>query len=304
MIKSHTAVAVISVIVAVSGCAATAREQRGPTIDATAHAETADTQKVLVNRDKDGVAMQGYDPVAYFTESAPVKGSQKFKATHQGAIYYFASAEHRDLFKQDPEKYAPAFGGYCGYAASINRLSPIDPKYWQIVDDRLVLQHNRKAFDLWNKDLHESVTKADANWPTLVEKNGTTPKMLVNVDKAGVALEGYDPISYRTESKPVKGSPEFMAVYNGAIYHFVSMEHRVMFESNPARYAPAFGGYCGYAASINKVSPVNPMIYQIIDDRLVLQHTDEAYRLFNKDAPGSLVKADKNWPGLVDRKGK
>jgi hypothetical protein len=81
------------------------------------------------------------------------------------------------------------------------------------------------------------------------------------------------------------------------------MENRVAFESDPARYAPAFGGYCGYAASINKISPVNPMIYQIIDGRLVLQHTDEAYRLFNKNPERSLARADMNWPRLVERKG-
>ena len=129
-------------------------------------------------------------------------------------------------------------------------------------------------------------------------------KLLVNVDSAGLAIEGHDPVAYFTEGGPVKGSTEFMAVYNGAEYHFASMENRVMFENDPAKYAPAFGGYCGYAASINKISPVNPAIFQIIDNRLVLQHTPEAFRLFNRDAPASLASADRNWPGLVRRHGR
>lgn len=265
---------------------------------------TGGIAKVLVNRDKGGFAIQGYDAIAYFTDGRPVAGDPRFAARHDGATYLFATAEHRDLFRTDPTKYAPAYGGYCGYAASINRLSPISPEYWQIADGRLILQHNQKAFELWNKDVGGNARKADANWPGLVERNGSTAKTLVNIDERGLALEGHDPVAYRTDGRPVQGSPEFMAVYSGATYYFASMDNRVTFESDPVRYAPSFGGYCGYAASINRISPVNPAIFQIIDDRLVLQHTDEAYRLFNEDAPKSLGRADKNWPGLVQRRGK
>lgn len=260
-------------------------------------------QRVLVNRDNAGLAIQGYDPVAYFTDSRPVEGRPEFTSTYMGATYRFTSTDHKSAFDRDPARYAPAYGGYCGYAASINRLSPTDPHYWQIIDGRLILQHNQKALDAWNKDVPANVAKADTNWPGLVDRNATPVKLLVNADAAGVALEGHDPVAYFTDGRPVKGAPEFAAVYNGATYHFASMEHRVAFENNPAKYAPAFGGYCGYAASINKVSPVDPSIFQIIDGRLVLQHTPEAYRLFNQDAPASLARADTNWPGLVRRHG-
>ncbi len=264
----------------------------------------SDRALVLINRDKNGLAIQGYDPVAYFTVGKPTKGNERFTSRYDRATYRFASAQNKALFDAEPIKYAPTYGGYCGYAASINRLSPIDPEYWQLVDGRLVLQHNKKAFDLWNKDVAANTVKADGNWPGLVARNGSPERVLVNTDDAGLALEGYDPVSYFEAQGPMRGSPEFEAVYNGARYQFVSMDHRVTFEQDPAHYAPQFGGYCGYAASIQKVSPVNPLIYQVIDDRLVLQHTDEAYRLFNKDARASLARADKNWPGLVQRRGK
>ena len=76
------------------------------------------------------------------------------------------------------------------------------------------------------------------------------------------------------------------------------------FEQNPARYAPAFGGWCGYAVSQGRISPIDPEIFQIIDGRLVLQHSREAYELFNRDVQESLRMADANWPGLVARHGK
>lgn len=260
--------------------------------------------KALVNTDSDGLAIDGYDPVAYFTYKKPVKGSDKFTAVHKGAVYRFASAEHKAMFEKEPEKYAPQFGGYCGYAASIDRLSPTDPEYWQVIDGRLILQHNQTALDKWNKDLKGNLVKADQNWPRLVEKNGTTMKVLVNADKQGVAVQGFDVVAYFTDGKPVKGDPQYEAVFGGAKYHFASQDHRVLFENDPTKYAPAYGGYCGYGVSIDKLFPVDPQVWQIVDGRLILQHDREVFETFNKNTAQSCAKADANWPGLVKNKGK
>jgi YHS domain-containing protein len=116
----------------------------------------------------------------------------------------------------------------------------------------LVLQHNKKATDLFNQDKAGNIVKADKNWPSLVIRNGTGGKTLVQTDKRGVALEGYDPIAYFTDGKPQKGDANIEATYNGALYHFTSQAHREMFEKAPSKYAPAYGGYCGYAASIGR----------------------------------------------------
>lgn len=121
----------------------------------------------LINVDKHGLALQGYDPVGYFTEGRPVEGNPSFSATYKGALYHFASAKNRDAFRKNPAKYEPQFGGYCGYAASINTISPITPHYWQILNGRLVLQHNQKAWNLWTKDVKGNLAKADGNWPRL-----------------------------------------------------------------------------------------------------------------------------------------
>jgi len=131
---------------------------------------TAET-KSLQNLDKSGVAIQGYDPVAFFTDSKPVKGKEGFLARHNGAIYYFASKDHRDLFKADPAKYEPVFGGYCAFGVSRNKLVEIDVDAFQIVDGRLLLQYSKGVRDSFNKDAKGNLAKAHTNWPALVEKN-------------------------------------------------------------------------------------------------------------------------------------
>ncbi len=267
-----------------------------------AFADHGPGHKVLVLKNKDGAAILGYDAVAYFTDNKAVKGNLKFESEYEGAKYYFASTEHKTLFDANPAKYAPAYGGYCGYAASIDRLSPISPEWFQIIDGKLILQHNKKAYDKFNADLKGNIVKADQNWPGLVVRNGTGGKTLVQTDRSGVALDGYDPVSYFTKSKPAKGDPKIEATFNGALYHFVSQEHREIFEKAPTKYAPAYGGYCGYAASIGKVRPADPLLWSIVDGQLIVQHTKGAVELWEKDVAGNKAKADKFWPRLVEVK--
>jgi len=128
--------------------------------------------KSLFNLEKSGVAIQGYDPVAFFTDHKPVKGKAAFSMSYQGAIYYFASKEHQELFKSEPSKYEPAFGGYCAYGVSKGKLVEVDVEAFQIVDGRLLLQYSRSVRDTFNKDTKGNLGKADMNWPALVEKNG------------------------------------------------------------------------------------------------------------------------------------
>lgn len=125
-----------------------------------------------------------------------------------------------------------------------------------------------------------------------------TEGYLVNLNDNGVIIEGYDPVAYFTDNKPVKGTEQFKFKYHGATYWFASNEHQILFEKNPEEYLPQYGSFCGYAVSIGKLRPVDPTIYQIENGRLMLQHTREAYDLFNKDLKSSVIKADKNWPGL------
>jgi YHS domain-containing protein len=132
----------------------------------------------------------------------------------------------------------------------------------------------------------------------------TQAKTLVNVDDSGVALQGYDPVAFFTDSKPVKGDPKFLAKHNGAIYFFASKEHKDLFKQNPAKYEPQFGGYCAYGVSKNKLVEIEVDAYQVVDGKLLLQYDTDIRDKFNKDTQGNLAKAQANWTGLVERKGK
>ena len=128
--------------------------------------------KALLNLDKHSVAIQGYDPVAFFTDNKPVKGRPGFQSEHNSAVYRFASKAHKELFDEDPAKYEPAFGGYCAYGVSRNRLVEIDVDAFQIVDGRLLLQYSKAVRDDFNEDQKGNLAKANRNWPGLVEKKG------------------------------------------------------------------------------------------------------------------------------------
>ena len=128
--------------------------------------------KSLLNLDRNGLAVQGYDPVAFFTESKPVKGKMEFKSVHEGATYYFASAEDKALFDKEPAKYEPAFGGFCAYGVSRNKLVEIDPEAFRVVDGRLLLQYSKGVRNDFNKDTQGNLSKAKANWTALSEKKG------------------------------------------------------------------------------------------------------------------------------------
>jgi YHS domain-containing protein len=118
-----------------------------------------------INVTAGSIAIKGYDPVAYFTEMKPVKGSPEFEYTWKGALWLFSSATHRDMFKAEPEKYAPRYGGYCAYAVSQGRIADIDPDAWTIYRGRLYLNLNKDVQKLWEKDKPGYIRKADENWP-------------------------------------------------------------------------------------------------------------------------------------------
>ena len=120
-----------------------------------------------VNVDRKGVAIKGYDPVAYFTMSKPVKGDKDYVTSWMGATWRFASAQNRDLFEKDPEKYAPRYGGYCAYGVANNYLVNIDPRAWTVYEGRLYLNYSLSVREQWKEDIPGNIRKADANWPAL-----------------------------------------------------------------------------------------------------------------------------------------
>ncbi|MDP3069447.1 MAG: YHS domain-containing (seleno)protein [Opitutaceae bacterium] len=117
-----------------------------------------------------GVAIKGYDPVAYFESGKPVKGDSAFAHEWNGATWRFASAAHRDVFKAAPERYAPQYGGYCAWAVAQGYTAGIDPDAWKIVAGKLYLNYSPEVQKKWAGDEPGNIAKADTHWPKLLKK--------------------------------------------------------------------------------------------------------------------------------------
>lgn len=115
-------------------------------------------------------AVGGYDPVAYFTENKPVKGSADFSLDYKGVQWRFASAANRDRFRANPEMYAPQYGGYCAWAVAQGSTASGDPLRWKIVDQKLYLNYDEDVQRKWEKDIPGFIQAADKNWPQVLGK--------------------------------------------------------------------------------------------------------------------------------------
>ncbi len=117
------------------------------------------------------VAVNGFDPVAFFTEAKPLNGSPFISVEHEGATYFFNSEEHKKLFIADPTKYAPQYGGFCAFGVALDKLFPVDISTWQVRNGKLYLNLNPDILKKFNADFAGSLAKADKNWPGLVATN-------------------------------------------------------------------------------------------------------------------------------------
>lgn len=109
-------------------------------------------------------AIKGYDPVSYFTENMPVKGEKDISYTWKGAEWHFSSTDNLDLFKADPEKYSPQYGGFCAYGVANGYKVKIEPDSWAIVDGKLYLNYDSGVQEEWNQDRGNYIKKADEQW--------------------------------------------------------------------------------------------------------------------------------------------
>lgn len=122
---------------------------------------------------------------------------------------------------------------------------------------------------------------ADENFISDAEKN--------------IAINGYDPVAYHTVGAPTKGSAEFKYEHNGAVWKFSSAENKAAFQADPAKYAPAYGGWCTVGASKGKKIPTQAHLFKVVDGQLYLNSSDGAHNLFLKNEAGTIDVADQNW---------
>ncbi|MEM6252802.1 MAG: YHS domain-containing (seleno)protein [Cyanobacteria bacterium P01_D01_bin.156] len=117
----------------------------------------------------DSLAIRGYDPVAYFTVGAPVEGSSDYEYEWNGATWRFSSAAHKQLFANNPDAYAPQYGGYCAKALSEGNMASTVPEAWDIVEGKLYLNYSLDVQRQWQGDVPGNIAKADAKWPSILE---------------------------------------------------------------------------------------------------------------------------------------
>ena len=117
-----------------------------------------------VNKDEAGIAIKGFDPVAYFAESRAVKGKKEFEHLYEESRWRFSSAAYRDLFAANPERYMPQYGGFCAGGMIAGRLVSADPEAWKIIDGKLFLGYSKAASDKFSKDADKNIKEADQQW--------------------------------------------------------------------------------------------------------------------------------------------
>jgi YHS domain-containing protein len=118
-----------------------------------------------------GVAIMGYDPVAYFTDNQAMKGSEKYSYNWLGTPWHFVSRQHQEMFMSEPIKYAPQYGGYCAGEVALGSVTvDIDPKAFKIIDGKLYLIYDKSHADDFAAHARNEVPKADANWPKIKAK--------------------------------------------------------------------------------------------------------------------------------------
>lgn len=123
----------------------------------------------------------------------------------------------------------------------------------------------------------------------------------LNVDKDNVMLHGYDAVAYQARNEAVPGSADFTAIWQGATYRFASAANRDAFVADPARYAPQYGGFCAMGVSLDKKFDGDPKLFRVVGGKLYLNVSPQAEKVWVKDIPGNIAKADGNWPAIQNK---
>ncbi len=125
---------------------------------------------VEVNTDVTGLVIRGYDPVAFFSEGRAVPGNSEYAAEYDGGTYLFSTSANRDIFRANPEKYAPQYGGYCAYGVAVGKKFDIDAASWRIVNEKLYFNLNPMILEKWSRDANAYILKSEDNWPQIRSK--------------------------------------------------------------------------------------------------------------------------------------
>ena len=165
----------LTTAIVLGGCAQSSQQSLEATnadsIIAQPEALESATTNYSINVDEEGRALRGYDPVSYFADGEPVEGRQEFSFEWNDAEYYFATAENRDKFMDNPGKYAPANGGYCTFGVVLAKKFDGDPKIWSVHKDRLHVFLNQEVQEKFLQDESGNLSRVAENWPIIQDKS-------------------------------------------------------------------------------------------------------------------------------------
>lgn len=265
------------------------------------------------------LALQGYDPVAYFDVggAAPAKGNPEITADHGSVVYRFATEANRKAFEASPETYEPAYGGWCAYAMSKNKKVKVDPLAFRVGEGRLLLFVDKDYLEFdgdWIPDEPDMLRRADKNWKAMTGESarlaaaGTwRPTYEFNLSDDSLAIEGWDPVSYFPEggASPVEGKTKYSIRHGGVVYRFASEKNKKAFVGNPDKFEPQHGGWCSYAMGAkNKKVEIQPDNYRMTNGQLHLFYSDwfsDTSDDWDEDTANLKRKADANWSKLVKK---
>lgn len=223
-------------------------------------------------------AIEGYCPVAYRHSPIPVRGNPAFSSTYGGQRYYFTGADAKKQFDSDPKRFAPQFGGLCSTAlgGSYLKRMPSDPKVFALHHDKLYLFSSERAKRAFVKNPEYFIARAESVF-------------------IRPALDGYCPVSYRTQSKAVKGTSNARTLYRGYYYYCANPQAMAAFRKNPEKYVPRYEGLCAEGVSRGKSFPGVPEIFAVYGNATYLFYDAQAKEKFLADPAAMIRAADGHW---------
>lgn len=272
-----------------------------------------------------GVAISGYDPTSYFERGYPAKGTAKYYALYDGAIWLFSSKESLQKFKEKPSNYIPEYGGFCASCILSGKKHHSDPHAWAIHENKLYLFYDDNGRNFFIKNTQENASLANYQWNTLKDKvadnnvdleiskiaskkviypakisehimnTGFTINSSISSDSVGIAILGYDPVSYIINQSPIKGSAQYFSLYDGAIWFFASNDNKTKFDQSPKKYIPAYGGFCAWCVYTGHKVHSDPNVWFAVNGKTYLHLKDDYKNSWLKNPREFIEAADKNW---------
>lgn len=226
------------------------------------------------------IALDGYDPISYFTNDKAIAGKLDYQKEYKGERYTFVSEDNMSLFSAHPERFLPQYGGACAHSATAQSPVAGDPSIYTVDQGKLYFFSNEVA---------------KSQWPTDISSN--------QVGLMPLALQGFDVTTYFDESGiAAKGNERYQAVFNGKRYLFVSQVNQQQFAAEPERFLPQYGGYCSHSVSQGAPIPSDPSLFIVEDEKLYLFSADEAKEAWLSQPLVTRNLASKNWHFEANRR--